>query len=81
MKTVGVISTEKNGVRSQLAAQCWSILRTWKDIPKAKSLITRASHYRAAVGGHGQVQHSHGVAHQGANLLHFGVLPNVNLVE
>jgi len=49
-------------------------------IPEAESLVTGAGDDDLAVGAHGEVEHSVGVAGQRDDLLHAGVLPDDDLV-
>lgn len=50
-------------------------------VPESQGLVACAGDDRAAVWAHRQVQHTHRVPHQRADLLHLGVFPNVDLVK
>ena len=55
-------------------------LRTWKHAPEPQSLIPCPSNDSAAVGAHGQVENSVGVASQSGDPAHVSSPPDVDLV-
>ncbi len=57
------------------------VIGAGEDVPEPEGLIPRAGDDGAAIGTHGQVQHPEGVPGQSGDLLHGGVLPDVDFVE
>jgi hypothetical protein len=51
-----------------------------ENVPEPERFISGSSNYCTSIGTHGEVQHSVGMSCQGCNLLHFGILPYVDLV-
>ena len=51
-----------------------------EDAPEPQRLVTGTSHYRFAVGRHGQIEDAVGMARQLGHLRQTRILPNQNLI-